>query len=76
MLKARARRVPQCKMRQGKNPASGRLVAALAEPPPESPLTTGEAEVDVELVPFACVRLRIAEFPTLAAPWIVAAKDP
>ena len=76
MLKAKARRVPQWKMRQGKNPASGQMVAAMAEPPPKSPLTTGEPEVDVELIPFGCTRLRIAEFPTLAAPRTVAAEDP
>ena len=67
VLKAKARRVPQWKMQLGKNPASGQMVAAMAEPPPESPLTTEEAEVDVEMVPFGCTRLRIAEFPTVAA---------
>ena len=76
VLKAKARRVPQWKMQRGKNPASGRMVAAMAEPPPDSPVTTEGPEVDVELVPFGCTRLRVAEFPTVAMPRASRAKGP
>jgi hypothetical protein len=65
VLKAKARRVPQWKTQQGKNPASGRMVDAMAEPPPASPVMADGPEVDVELVPFGCTRLRISEFPVM-----------
>ena len=76
VLKAKARWVPQWKMQRGKNPASGQMVAAMAEPPPESPVTTDGPEVDVELVPFGCTRLRVAEFPTVAMPRAIAGQTP
>jgi hypothetical protein len=65
ILKAKARLVPEWKLLEGKNPASGELVPAMADLTPKSPVLSNEPEVDVELVPFGCTRLRISEFPTL-----------
>ena len=65
VLKAKARLVPEWKILEGKNPASGKMVPAMADITPQSPVVSNEPEVEVELVPFGCTRLRISEFPTL-----------
>jgi hypothetical protein len=65
VLKAKARQIPNWTLVDGKNPATGKLVPAVAGPTPLSPAASNEPEVDVELVPYGCTRLRIAEFPTL-----------
>ena len=65
ILKAKARLVPEWKLLEGKNPASGKMVPAMADVTPQSPVVSNEPEVEVELVPFGCTRLRITEFPTL-----------
>ncbi len=52
------------------------MVPAMAAPPPPSPRTSSEPEVEVELVPFGCTRLRIAEFPTIGDREAVAAGNP
>jgi hypothetical protein len=36
---------------------------ANAADPPMSPTVSSESEVDLELVPYGCTRLRISEFP-------------
>ncbi len=66
VLKAKARRLPQWQMQMGKNPATGQMVPAMAAAPPLSPVASEEPEVDVELVPFGCTRLRVSEFPVIA----------
>jgi len=54
ILKVKARLVPQWGM-------NGANAAAV----PVRPFSTREAETVVELIPYGCSRLRIAEFPTV-----------
>lgn len=54
ILKVKAKLVPQW----GINGAN-------AAPVPASPVSTREPETVVELIPYGCSRLRIAEFPTV-----------
>jgi hypothetical protein len=68
VLRAQARLLPEWKLLMGKNPANGQMVPAMAAPPPLSPQTSSEPHVEVELVPFGCTRLRIAEVPTIGNP--------
>jgi hypothetical protein len=68
VLRAKARLLPEWKMLMGKNPVNGQMVPAMAAPPPLSPQTSSQPQVEVELVPFGCTRLRIAEFPTIGNP--------
>jgi hypothetical protein len=56
VLKVKARRVPGW----GMNGANAGEV-------PASPVHTDSQETLVELVPYGCSRLRIAEFPTVTA---------
>ncbi len=76
VLRAKARLLPEWKMLLGKNPVSGQMVPAMAAPPPLSPRTSSEPEVEVELVPFGSTRLRIAEFPTIGDREPLAAGNP
>ena len=54
VLKVKARRIPQW----GMNGSSAGEV-------PQSPVHTDSPETLVELIPYGCSRLRIAEFPTV-----------
>jgi hypothetical protein len=76
VLRTKARLLPEWKMLLGKNPASGQMVPAMAAPPPPSPRTSSEPEIQVELIPFGCTRLRIAEFPTIGNRELIAAGNP
>ncbi|MCX6878168.1 MAG: glycoside hydrolase family 127 protein [Verrucomicrobia bacterium] len=65
ILRVKARLIPQWTMTMGLNPASNTQVPAMAGPTPESPVTVAGPEVDVELVPYGCTRLRMSEFPVI-----------
>lgn len=65
IIKVKARLMPDWKLLEGKNPVSGKMVPAMADITPQSPVVSNEPEVEVELVPFGSTRLRISEFPTL-----------
>lgn len=54
VLKVKAKLVPQWGMNGGN-----------AAPVPASPVSTRQQETVVELIPYGCTRLRIAEFPTV-----------
>jgi uncharacterized protein len=54
ILKVKAKLVPQWGMEGGN-----------AAPVPDSPVSTKDPETVVELIPYGCTRLRIAEFPTV-----------
>jgi len=57
VLKVKARKVPEWGM-------NGANAAAV----PVSPVSTDSPETQVELIPYGCSRLRIAEFPVVAGP--------
>lgn len=65
VLKAKARLLPEWKMLARK--VGGKEVATNAASPPLSPVVSQEPEVDVELIPYGCTRLRISEFPVVDA---------
>ncbi len=54
ILRVKARLVPEWGMN-----------GANAAPVPASPVSTSQPETVVELIPYGCSRLRIAEFPTV-----------
>jgi len=51
----------------GKRVLQWRLVDASAGPVPESPVETAMVTDDLQLVPYGCTRIRIAEFPQVIA---------
>lgn len=65
VLKAKARLLPEWKMLT--RTKEGREVATSAASPPPSPVVSDEPEVNVELIPYGCARLRISEFPVVEA---------
>ncbi len=54
ILRVKAKVIPQWGMNGGN-----------ATPVPVSPVSTNQPETVVELIPYGCTRLRIAEFPTV-----------